>query len=107
MNNSKTASQSKETIQAIDGITDVLNTALGIDGIVTTSVTLLKDSLAGEKTSLYSIINTNLTEITKATVSIANIVASIASVMTGESVSPDTKSVITKVSKKSIYGETP
>lgn len=107
MNNSKTASQSKETIQAIDGITDVLNTALGIDGIVTTSVTLLKDSLAGEKTSLYSIINTNLTEITKATVSIANIVASIASVMTGETISPDTKSVITKVSKKSIYGETP
>ena len=47
MNNSKTASQSKETIQAIDGITDVLNTALGIDGIVTTSVTMLKDSLAG------------------------------------------------------------
>lgn len=107
MNNSKTASQSKETIQAIDGITDVLNTALGIDGIVTTSVTLLKDSLAGEKTSLYSIINTNLTEITKATVSIANIVASIASVMTGETFTPDTKSVITKVSKKSIYGETP
>lgn len=107
MNNSKTASQSKETIQAIDGITDVLNTALGIDGIVTTSVNLLKDSLAGEKTSLYSIINTNLVEITKATVSIANIVASIASVMTGESVNPNTKSVITKVSKKSIYGETP
>lgn len=107
MNNSKTASQSKETIQAIDGITDVLNTALGIDGIVTTSVTMLKDSLAGEKTSLYSIINTNLTEITKATVSIANIVASIASVMTGESVNAYTKSVITKVNKKSIYGETP